>query len=53
MGYVLSVTVFLCLRFSVTLVKAIPVLGNLFSAGLAVRDVVHGIQDYQACLAGH
>ena len=40
-------------ELGVPLVKAIPVLGNLFSVGLAVRDVVHGIQDYQACLAGH
>jgi len=35
------------------LAKAVPVLGNLFSAGLAVRDIVHGVQDYNACLAGH
>lgn len=39
-------------QLGVPLAKAVPVLGNLFSAGLAVRDVVHGIQAYNSCLAG-
>lgn len=40
-------------QFGVTGLKAIPVLGNLLSAGFAVRDIANGISDYQACLAGH
>lgn len=40
-------------NLGVPLAKAVPIVGNIFSAALAVRDIVHGIQDYEACLAGH
>ena len=37
----------------VTAFKAVPVVGNLLSFGLAVRDVVHGVKDYTNCMGGH
>ena len=38
---------------SVDALKVVPVAGNLLSAGLAVRDGVHGVGDYNTCLGGH
>jgi RHS repeat-associated protein len=40
-------------ELGVTALKTVPVLGNLLSAGLTVRDILNGISDYQACVAGH
>jgi RHS repeat-associated protein len=40
-------------QMGVDALKAVPVAGNLLSAGLAVRDVVHGVQDYNGCMGGH
>lgn len=40
-------------EIGVTALKTVPVLGNLLSAGLTVRDILNGISDYQACVAGH
>jgi hypothetical protein len=38
-------------EISVTLAKTVPAVGNLLSGILAVRDIIHGVQDYQNCLS--
>jgi hypothetical protein len=40
-------------QMGVDALKIVPVAGNLLSAGLAVRDVVHGFEDYNGCMGGH
>jgi RHS repeat-associated protein len=40
-------------QMGVDALKVVPVAGNLLSAGLAVRDVVHGVEDYNGCMEGH
>jgi RHS repeat-associated protein len=32
--------------------KAAPVIGNVISAALAVRDILYGIKEFQSCMAG-
>ena len=32
--------------------KTAPVIGNIISAAFAIRDIIHGVEDFQSCMKG-